>query len=137
VLDTVHAQYRAARVEADERGITLRHSPPLVKGRMAITPRQTAAIEHVREAAKAPARPTLAAKPTKLPTLSVLTPEEVSHIQKTILRLELAYQDIVDNHPSWDEERDGVCKKVDRKIRLLRQLLEEDQTTYPRPFILV
>jgi hypothetical protein len=46
VLDTVHAQYRAARVEADERGITLRYSPPPVKGRVAITPRPAAAVEY-------------------------------------------------------------------------------------------
>jgi Plasmid encoded RepA protein len=46
VLDTVHAQYRAARVEADRRGITLRYSPPPVKGRLAIAPRPAATIEH-------------------------------------------------------------------------------------------
>lgn len=45
VLDTVHSQYRAARVEADERGIALRHSPPPVKGRIAIAPRPTATVE--------------------------------------------------------------------------------------------
>jgi hypothetical protein len=37
-LGTVLTQYRAARVELDDRGMTLRHSPPPVKGRMAIAP---------------------------------------------------------------------------------------------------
>ena len=35
-LDMVLTQYRAARIELDERGMTLRHSPPPVKGRTAI-----------------------------------------------------------------------------------------------------
>lgn len=30
----VHTQYSAARIELDERGMTLRHSPPAVKGRV-------------------------------------------------------------------------------------------------------
>ena len=34
VSDMVLGQYRAARVEVDDRGMTLRHSPPPVKGRM-------------------------------------------------------------------------------------------------------
>ena len=46
-LAAVHSQYRGAKVEIDERGITLRCSPPPVKGRLAITPtpRPTAAVE--------------------------------------------------------------------------------------------
>ena len=35
-LRQVHAQYRAADVELDGRGLTLRHSPPPVKGRTGI-----------------------------------------------------------------------------------------------------
>ncbi len=35
-LESVLSQYPAARVELDSRGMTLRHSPPPVKGRMAI-----------------------------------------------------------------------------------------------------
>ena len=35
-LRLVHSQYRAADVELDERGMTLRHSPPPVKGRTGI-----------------------------------------------------------------------------------------------------
>jgi hypothetical protein len=35
-LDMVHTQYRAARVELDDRGMTLRYSPPPVKGRTGI-----------------------------------------------------------------------------------------------------
>jgi hypothetical protein len=35
-LDIVHTQYRAARVELDDRGMTLRYSPPPVKGRTGI-----------------------------------------------------------------------------------------------------
>lgn len=34
-LETVLSQYRAARVDLDDRGLTLRHSPPPVKGRIA------------------------------------------------------------------------------------------------------
>jgi hypothetical protein len=34
VLGKVHSQYPAARMEADQRGITLRHSPPPIQGRM-------------------------------------------------------------------------------------------------------
>jgi Plasmid encoded RepA protein len=49
VLDSVHAQYRAARVEADGRGITLRHSPPPVKGRIAIASRPAATVEQPRQ----------------------------------------------------------------------------------------
>lgn len=48
VLDTVHAQYRAARIEADGRGVTLRHSPPPVNGRLAITPRAAITVGHVQ-----------------------------------------------------------------------------------------
>ena len=33
-LDQVHTQYRAARIECDERGMTLRNSPPPIKGRI-------------------------------------------------------------------------------------------------------
>ena len=33
-LDQVHIQYRAARIEYDERGMTLRNSPPPIKGRI-------------------------------------------------------------------------------------------------------
>ena len=32
----VHSQYRAADIELDGRGITLRHSPPPVRGRTGI-----------------------------------------------------------------------------------------------------
>jgi hypothetical protein len=35
-LDMVHTQYRAARIELDDRGMTLRYSPPPVKGRTGI-----------------------------------------------------------------------------------------------------
>lgn len=35
----VHSQYRAADIEMDERGMTLRHSPPPVKGRTGIVVR--------------------------------------------------------------------------------------------------
>ena len=35
-LGMVLAQYQAARVELGERGMTLRHSPPRVKGRMLV-----------------------------------------------------------------------------------------------------
>jgi hypothetical protein len=35
-LDMVLSQYRGARLELDERGMTLRNSPPPVKGRMAV-----------------------------------------------------------------------------------------------------
>jgi hypothetical protein len=35
-LDIVTSQYRGARLELDDRGMTLRHSPPPVKGRMAL-----------------------------------------------------------------------------------------------------
>jgi hypothetical protein len=38
-LCQVHAQYRAADVELDRRGMTLRHSPPPVKGRTGIVVR--------------------------------------------------------------------------------------------------
>lgn len=38
-LDTVHTQYRAARVELDDRGMTLRNSPPPIKGRVAVLPK--------------------------------------------------------------------------------------------------
>jgi hypothetical protein len=38
-LKQVHSQYRAADVELDERGLTLRHSPPPVKGRTGIVVR--------------------------------------------------------------------------------------------------
>jgi Plasmid encoded RepA protein len=37
VLQAVLSQYRAARVELDDCGMTLRYSPPPVKGRIAIT----------------------------------------------------------------------------------------------------
>lgn len=36
VLDTVHTQYRAAKVGADRRGVTLRNSPPPVPGRYSL-----------------------------------------------------------------------------------------------------
>jgi hypothetical protein len=36
-LETVLTQYRGARVELDEGGLTLRHSAPPVKGRLAVT----------------------------------------------------------------------------------------------------
>jgi hypothetical protein len=49
VLGEVHTQYRGARIELDGCGITLRHSPPPVKGRLAITPRPTATAEHSRQ----------------------------------------------------------------------------------------
>lgn len=39
VLTAVLSQYRDARVELDERGMTLRYSPPPVKGRIAISAR--------------------------------------------------------------------------------------------------
>ena len=35
-LDIVLSQYRGARLELDDRGMTLRNSPPPVKGRMAL-----------------------------------------------------------------------------------------------------
>ena len=35
-LDIVLSQYRGARVELDDRGMTLRHSPPPVKGRIVV-----------------------------------------------------------------------------------------------------
>ena len=35
-LDTVLSQYQGARLELDDRGMTLRNSPPPVKGRMAL-----------------------------------------------------------------------------------------------------
>lgn len=35
-LDLVHSQYRGARIELDGRGMTLRNSPPPVKGRFAL-----------------------------------------------------------------------------------------------------
>ena len=35
-LDMVLSQYRGARLELDDRGMTLRNSPPPVKGRMAL-----------------------------------------------------------------------------------------------------
>ena len=35
-LDIVLSQYRGARLELDDRGMTLRSSPPPVKGRMAL-----------------------------------------------------------------------------------------------------
>ena len=35
-LKLAHAQYRAARIEVDEKGLTLRNSPPAVKGRTVI-----------------------------------------------------------------------------------------------------
>ena len=35
-LDMVLSQYRAARLDLDDRGMTLRHSPPPVKGRVAL-----------------------------------------------------------------------------------------------------
>jgi hypothetical protein len=38
-LNLVFTQYRAARVELDGRGMTLRNSPPPIKGRMAVLPR--------------------------------------------------------------------------------------------------
>lgn len=34
-LNAVHTQYRAARVELDDKGMTLRNSPPPIKGRIA------------------------------------------------------------------------------------------------------
>jgi hypothetical protein len=38
-LDIVHSQYRGARLDLDERGITLRHSAPPIKGRIALIPK--------------------------------------------------------------------------------------------------
>ena len=38
-LGTVLSQYRGAAIELDGRGLTLRHSPPPIKGRMAIIPK--------------------------------------------------------------------------------------------------
>ena len=35
-LDMVLSQYRGARLELDDRGMTLRNSPPPVKGRLAL-----------------------------------------------------------------------------------------------------
>ena len=35
-LDLVCSQYRGARIELDGRGMTLRNSPPPVKGRVAV-----------------------------------------------------------------------------------------------------
>jgi replication initiator protein len=35
-LKVVHTQYRAANVELDERGLTLRQSPPPIKGRVTV-----------------------------------------------------------------------------------------------------
>ncbi len=74
VLDTVHAQYRAARVEADGRGITLRHSPPPVKGRMAIAASRKTPVEQVYPA---PAAIEPATKPVAPPLAKIAgeTPE--------------------------------------------------------------
>jgi hypothetical protein len=36
-LRLVHTHYQAARFDLDAGGMTLRHSPPLVKGRIGIT----------------------------------------------------------------------------------------------------
>lgn len=35
-LSQVHTQYRTARIDTDERGMTLRNSPPPIKGRFAV-----------------------------------------------------------------------------------------------------
>jgi hypothetical protein len=35
VLSAVHSQYQGARFDIDDRGLTLRHSPPPIKGRIA------------------------------------------------------------------------------------------------------
>ena len=35
-LDMVLSQYRGARLELDDRGMTLRNSPPPVKGRLTL-----------------------------------------------------------------------------------------------------
>ncbi len=45
VLATVHSQYRAARVELDDRGMTLRYSPPPVKGRTGIVRSRRQAVD--------------------------------------------------------------------------------------------
>jgi hypothetical protein len=37
-LGQVHSQYRGARIDIDDRGLTLHHSPPPVKGRIATIP---------------------------------------------------------------------------------------------------
>jgi hypothetical protein len=92
VLDTVHAQYRAARVEADERGITLRCSPPPVKGRLAIAPPPTATVEHtqkptVESAADARRR---AAK-RSAPRPAAMPPAVRKHAKEIVARLLQAF----------------------------------------------
>lgn len=42
VLDVVHGQYRAARIEADDQGLVLRHSRPPVGGRIAVVHKRLA-----------------------------------------------------------------------------------------------
>ena len=34
----VHSQYRGARIDIDDRGMTLHHSPPPIQGRIATVP---------------------------------------------------------------------------------------------------
>jgi hypothetical protein len=124
VLDTVHAQYRAARVEADERGITLRHSPPPVKGRLAIAPRPVVAVE--------PTPPAIAdATPADLVAI-----QDVLALQKEIAQsLELACERFAtaeavclahgeagnEERQIWREAHDATSDSLNR----LRRLIEE------------
>lgn len=139
VLDTVHTQYRAARVEADGRGITLRHSPPPVRGRLAIAPRPTVTVEPTPEPVAPPP-----------PEVKAVTPEDVIAIQEGAIAL---HQELVrslemaceryataeavclahgeagnEERQIWREAYDATSDSLNR----LRRLLEEAQTNRAR-----
>jgi Plasmid encoded RepA protein len=124
VLDSVHAQYRAARVEADERGITLRHSLPPVKGRLAIT----TTIEPTRRAPE----PSASSPPA---------PEDIPTLRKQAARnLELACRQLattearcLDNGEEWDETRQMVRHARDVIGDLLNRLRQADISTPAEP----